>query len=364
MRLWKNVIGLATGPPFYGVNPYHMKAYLIAAALLLPVSAYAQGAVFQKQLLLSPAEAALRAPPPADPGPLIEALRWQVLQASNAERADVGLPPLTADPVLDAAAARYSEKMRDYQFFGHVAPDGETLDARLPQDEMWRFTGLAENLWSGQGALDWRSDSISIQAAENWVESPGHRENLFNSAYSVAGVGTAVSGDQIYITMLYATPEADMEQAILKRDYGEAPADLGGFASALEQSLKVALNDQRAQNGLSALSEIPILASTARRHSQSALSSGGFPTGVLDEVFRVEPSRSGRLAAGFWRGSGVVVWQAEAAAKTIVDQWLTGRTGSDALDPDFAQVGFGVASDGDTVQVTVVFGEAKKATFF
>lgn len=341
-----------------------MKAYLFAAALLLPVPAFAEGVVFQQQLFLSPAEAALRTPPPADPGPLIDALEWQVLQASNAERADVGLPPLTADPALNAAAARYSEKMRDYQFFSHVAPDGETLDARLPKDEMWRFQGLAENLWSGQGALDWQSDSISIQAAENWVESPGHRENLFNPAYSVAGVGTAVVGDQIYITMLYATPEDDLEQAILQRDFGEAPADVTSFTTALEQSLRVALNTERTQVGLPPLSEVSILADTARSHSQTALNTGGFPTGVLDEVFEVDPGRSGRLAAGFWRGSGALVWQAEAAANTVVDQWLSGRTGTDALDPSFEQVGFGVASDGDTIQITVVFGEDRRSIFY
>jgi len=70
------------------------------------------------------------------------------------------------------------------------------------------------------------------------------------------------------------------------------------------------------------------------------------------------------LAAGFWRGTGALVWQAEAAAKTIVDQWRNGRTGTDALDPDFAQVGFGVASDGETVQVTVVFGEDGRSIFY
>jgi len=220
----ENVIGFATGLPSYDVNRCTMKAYLLAAALLVPVPAFAEGTVYFQQSLLSPAEAALRAPPPSDPAPLIAALEWQVLQASNAERAQVGLPPLTADPALNSAAARYSRKMRDFQFFDHVAPDGETLDSRLPRDEMWRFQGLAENLWSGQGALDWRSDSISVQAAANWVASPGHRENLFNPDYSVAGVGTAVVGDQIYITMLYATPEEDMEQAILQRDYWFARA--------------------------------------------------------------------------------------------------------------------------------------------
>ena len=341
-----------------------MKAYLTAALLLMPVPALGQGAVFQQHSLISAAEAALRAPPPANPGPLIDALRWQVLQASNAERAQVGLPPLSADTALDASAARYSRKMQQFQFFDHVAPDGETLDQRVPKSEMWRFEGLAENLWSGQGALDWRSDSLARQAAANWVESPGHRENLFNPLYTVAGVGTAMSGDQIYITMLYATPVDDLQQAALQRDYGEPPADLSGFTVALEQSLTSALNAQRARNGLAPLVTHPLLASTARNNANSALASGGFSTGILDEVFRTDPSRSGRLAAGFWRGSGAVVWQAEAAARSVVNQWQNGRTGADTLDPDFKQVGLGVASDGETVQVTIVFGEQSSGSAY
>ncbi len=340
-----------------------MKAYLTAALLLLPVSAQAQEGLFQKQLTVSAAEAALRAPPPSDPTALIETLRFQVVEASNLERARVGLPPLASDPVLDQAAARYSRKMRDFMFFDHIAPDGETLDQRLPQAEKWRFQALGENLWSGQGALDWQSSYISTQAAANWVESPGHRENLFNPEYTLAGVGTAVRGDVIYITMLYGTPTADPQTAILQRDFGDAPSDLTGFIASLEQNLAVALNTERARLGLPPLRSEPLLAQTSRTHAQTALSSGTASAGVLDDVFRRDPSRTGRLAAGFWKGSGALIWQAEKVAMDVIERWLTGQTGVDALDPGFGEVGFGIASDGSSLQVTVVFGEAHRTTF-
>jgi len=207
-----------------------MKAFslLISALFFFPGTALAQTGLFQKEYTLSAAEAALRAPAPSDPTALIQALRWQVLEASNKERATVGLPPLSSDSVLDESAARYSRKMRDLQFFDHVAPDGETLDQRLPKAEKWRYQGLARN----------------------WVESPGHRENLFNPDYSVAGVGSAMRGDQLYITMLYGTPVSDPAKAILQRDFGEAPTDIGGFALSLEQSLAQAINQKRGQVGL------------------------------------------------------------------------------------------------------------------
>lgn len=340
-----------------------MKAYLIAALLLAPMPSHAAGALFQKQTYIPAAEAALRTPPPADPGPLIETLRWQVLQASNIERARVGLSPLSGDAVLDDAAARYSRKMRDFQFFDHVAPDGETLDSRVPQTEMWRFLGLAENLWSGQGALDWRSEVISAKAAANWVESPGHRENLFNPEYTLAGVGSAMSGDQLYITMLYATPHDDPAEAIMQRDFGDAPSDIGGFTLQLEQNLRQALNSERAQVGLPALRAEPILAQTARSNAQNALSLGQQSGSVLDAALAADPSRAGRLAGALWRATDLKVWQPEAAARDIVTRWMGGQTGIDALDPGFEDIGVGVASNGMAVRVTVIFGEGRGTTY-
>ena len=333
-------------------------ALLFSALLLVPGVAVAQDGLFEKQIVLSAAEAALRTPAPSDPTALIQALEWQVLEASNRERATVGLPPLSADPTLNASAARYSRKMRDLQFFDHVAPDGETLDQRLPETEKWQYQGLAENLWSGQGALDWRSDVVSAQAARNWVESPGHRENLFSPEYSLAGVGSAMRGDQLYITMLYGTPVDDPAQAILQRDFGDAPADVGGFALSLEQSLTQAINAQRGQVGLPGLGPDPILSQTARNNAQTALSSGGFASGgVLEQVFQLDPTRSGRLAAGFWRGSGALIWKIDEVTRQVVESWSNAQTWSDALDGGFGQVGVGVASDGQSVMVTILFGE-------
>lgn len=337
-----------------------MKAHslLVSTLLFVPGAAVAQGALFEKQIVLSAAEAAQRTPAPSDPAALIQALEWEVLQASNRERATVGLPPLSADPALNAAAARYSRKMRDFQFFDHVAPDGETLDQRLPEADKWRYQGLAENLWSGQGALDWRSSSVSAQAARNWVESPGHRENLFSPEYSLAGVGSAMRGDQLYITMLYGTPVDDPAQAILQRDFGDAPADVGGFALSLEQSLTQAINVKRSQAGIPNLGSDPILSQAARSNAQTALSSGGFASGgMLERVFQSDPTRSGRLAAGFWRGSGALIWKIDEVTRQVVESWSNAQTWSDALDSGFGQVGVGVASDGQSVMVTILFGQ-------
>jgi len=267
----------------------------------------------------------MRTPPPSDPTALIEMLRWQVLEASNFERARASLPPLLSNPVLERAAARYSQKMRDQNFFSHTSPDGETLDQRLPKAEKWRFQALGENLWTGQGALDWRSSYIAAQVADNWIESPSHRANLLQPSYTIAGVGSAMRGDELFITMLYATPVSDPMQARLQRDFGEAPIDLDGFAASLERSLTAALNTERARIGLPSLQTELNLAQNAKLNAQNTIFLGGESSGVLDDVFRSDPSRSGRLAAGFWQGSGALIWQAQTVAKEIIDSWLRTR---------------------------------------
>ncbi len=333
-----------------------MKVYLTLPFLLLPVSTLAQTGIFREQQTLTAAEAAARAPAPANPASLIETLRFQVLQSSNKERARVGLPPLTYDPVLDQAAARYSRKMQDLNFFDHVAPDGETLSERLPSDKKWRFQSLGENLWSGKGALDWRASYIADKAAANWVESPGHRANLFSPDYTLAGVGSAMRGDEIYITMLYGTPVADENRALLQRDFGTAPANLTAFLTMLETVLAKELNAERARAGLLPLRSENNLVLNSRNHAQKSLIAQPAGSGVLDEVFRLDRTRTGRLAAGFWRGSGALIWQAEQIATDILNGWRNSQTGLDILDPEFDEVGVGTASDGNTIQVTVVFG--------
>lgn len=350
--------------PPYVVDRLGMKKLMLSAALMLPIALllppHAQGALFEKNRVLSAAEAALLTPPPADPGPLVESMRWQVLQAANRERASVGLPALTGDPVLDQAAARYSRKMRDWKFFDHVAPDGEGLDQRLPEGEKWRYDGLGENLWSGQGALNWQAPILSAEVAANWVESPGHRENLFDPTFTTAGVGAAMVGDQLYVTMLYATPVADMAAARLQRDFGQAPADLGGFDRALEQAILRTLNSERARRGVGALGAEATLASIADQNAQQGLWSGTPSRGVLDQVFAADPNRSGRLAAGFQRAGSGVIWQAETAAQGVVERWLNGSTASDLLDGAFSQAGVGVATDGTALMVTIILGENRR----
>jgi len=127
---------------------------------------------------------------------------------------------------------------------------------------------------------------------------------------------------------------------------------------SLEQALAQAINTERGRVGLPSLGSNVILSQTARSNAQNGLSIGGFASGgVLDQVLQSDPARTGRLAAGFWRGSGGLIWKIDEVTRQVVDSWINAQTWADALDAGFEQVGVGVASDGQSVMVTVLFGE-------
>lgn len=67
--------------------------------------------------------------------------------------------------------------------------------------------GIAENLGKmptgnvqGAGYVNDDADSIAKALVDGWMESPGHRENLLEPAYSVIGVGVAYDGTYYYAT--------------------------------------------------------------------------------------------------------------------------------------------------------------------
>ena len=133
---------------------------------------------------------------PGGPGPSGNdaAVQQQVLDATNAERAANGCPPLRLDPLLNQAADGHSEDMAARGYFSHSDPEG-----RGPGDRInaigYPHRSWGENIAAGYG---------SAQAAVNgWMNSSGHRANILNCAFDEIGIGYAEAGR--YWTQLFAT---------------------------------------------------------------------------------------------------------------------------------------------------------------
>lgn len=116
----------------------------------------------------------------------------QVVDLTNRERTNNGLPPIAADTELQKAAQMKSDDMATNNYFSHTSPTyGSPFD-------MLRNLGIeykvaAENIAQGQ-----RSPQEVVTA---WMNSEGHRKNILNRDITHIGVGHAASGN--YWTQLF-----------------------------------------------------------------------------------------------------------------------------------------------------------------
>ena len=160
-----------------------------------------------------------------------------VLFHSNRARCRLGLRPLGPDPLLRTTATGHSADMVRLGFFGHASPvpGRATMGQRLRASGV-RYRAAAENLATakrleiGDGqpvyplgtdrcaySLTPRGrrvpvrtyDSLARNLVTRWLESPGHRRNLLNPAYTRHGASGVIDPtgricDTISATQLFA----------------------------------------------------------------------------------------------------------------------------------------------------------------
>jgi uncharacterized protein YkwD len=121
-----------------------------------------------------------------------------MLDAINRERARVGVAPLSPDVRLQEAAQRHSEEMAQRDSLDHVGNGGTSVSDRIHRaGYAWR--AVAENIASGSAG----ADATLVQ----WLNSPGHYQNLISPLYTQAGIGHAVSArGRDYWTLDLAAP--------------------------------------------------------------------------------------------------------------------------------------------------------------
>ena len=107
----------------------------------------------------------------------------RMLELVNEERLQRGLAPLTVDPTLMAVACAHSTDMWERGYSGHVNPDGEDPFDRMRAGGV-DFLAAGENL-----ALA----PTTERAHRGLMNSPGHRRNILDPAFTRVGIG-AISG--------------------------------------------------------------------------------------------------------------------------------------------------------------------------
>lgn len=106
--------------------------------------------------------------------------RMKLLTLVNAERAKVGVAPLTLAPLPNVAAQKFAIYLVQLIECDHSGENNNTPADRMTAEGA-TFSYWGENVMCGsnspEGAMSW------------WMNSPGHKSNLLNSNFKRLGIG-------------------------------------------------------------------------------------------------------------------------------------------------------------------------------
>ncbi len=132
---------------------------------------------------------------PEDGYPTMEELWVEVYTSSCRQDPDAwqhvwGAPaygamgPLWHHHGLNVVARNHSQDMADHNWFDHNSSDGTSWDARIR--EYYSGGMIGENIAAGY--------ATAYDVMVGWLNSDGHRENIFTSGYQEIGVGMVHGG--------------------------------------------------------------------------------------------------------------------------------------------------------------------------
>lgn len=129
----------------------------------------------------------------------------ELLQLINAARQQEGLPALTLNDKLSAAADAHSVDMACQDFVDHTGSDGSTWYTRI-QAQGYRYAYATENIYVGNPAFG----GTPTGAFNWWMNSSVHRSNILSSKVTEIGIGYAYHPSSSYggyYTLVFAKPK-------------------------------------------------------------------------------------------------------------------------------------------------------------
>ncbi len=159
-----------------------------------------------------------RPPPAATAGPGgVGELERLVFENTNRKRRWHGLPPLANDATLAQISRRHSSDMLRRGYFDHVTPEGVTPEQRVAAGHRSLIGVTGENVWSGSGYPLEELDDVARIVVDDWMESPGHRENVLRPGYTHLGIGIATQDGELRATQSFAAARAYLRTPLPQR---------------------------------------------------------------------------------------------------------------------------------------------------
>lgn len=104
----------------------------------------------------------------------------KVLDLTNSQRSQNGLPPLRYNPTLSASATLKAKDMFANDYWSHTSPSG-----RSPWD-FFKEAGYQYSIAGENLAKDFYDTESMMKA---WIKSPTHRANIVSDKYQEIGIG-------------------------------------------------------------------------------------------------------------------------------------------------------------------------------
>lgn len=284
----------------------------------------------------------------------LDRLRQRALELTNAARSAEGLSPLRLDGVLTEAAQGHATAMARRDFYGHVAPDGETPFDRFVAAGGSRWSVAGENIARCTGCPP-PPDAARIEAFhDGWMQSPGHRENILSPGFDGFGFGIAAEGDRILAVQTFAGPGTGGGAS----SEGGSESDAAPALSPIEarEAALAEVNARREAEGLDPLERSDALDTVAEEVLKMRLRGEDLP----ENVFGLLPSGGGgwtRLAlrSASRGGSGAKLTRDDVASG--VGDWSAEGGGGDIADARVSHLGFAAeARDDGRLTAVAVFG--------
>lgn len=143
----------------------------------------------------------------ADPPPPLTAAEKSLITQTNQFRAQQNQPALKGNDKLHLAARTHAQTMIKTGDFSHHA--GGTQPAQRVSKARYEWNFVAEN-------IAWRTIDSTVSAEQlagavldQWINSPGHRQNLTSSQAIECGVSILddPQSGRTYAVMVYARPQ-------------------------------------------------------------------------------------------------------------------------------------------------------------
>lgn len=156
------------------------------------------------------------------------AMAEQLFALANQSRAQAGAPPLVWDAALAAAAMRHCQRMVVEGALSHRYPGEPELTERAALAGA-HFSVIEENIALGQ---------YPDQIHEEWMHSPGHRDNLLNRDVNHVGIAVIARGGNLYAV-------EDFGQAVASLSPSQAEGQVANIVRMSGISVRTDARDAR-----------------------------------------------------------------------------------------------------------------------